>query len=129
MSMSLLVFGILGAIMLISIIKASIPNKETRDKIESEKLKKERLQKIEIFKAFLNKKGIDFKSDLDAAILALASRENVFAAIIFYHSESKASLNEARKHVEKLCLSNGVSTELKVKYNHQSLLSATTAVM
>lgn len=123
MSMSLLVFGTLGIIIIFSIIKASIPSKETRDKLEGEKLKKERELTIQAYKKYLTEKGINFESNMDAAILALAGRENILAAIIFYHSQTNKSLSDSRKYVEKLCLSNGVSIEMNPKFGHQSILS------
>jgi hypothetical protein len=128
MSMSILFFGVLGFFMLVTIIKSCMPNKGAREKREMEIAEKERKDRHQTFLNFLEEKNMNL-DDIDSCILAIAARESVFHAIVFYMEEKSVGLSESKKYVDKLCLSNGVSDQITTRIGHQSLVMAATTAL
>lgn len=92
MSIPILVVSLLFIIITASVMKAFIPNEELRQKRKAEVAEQIRKVKHNACKEFIISKGISLE-DIDSAVLALVSRENVFAGISFYYIEKNTSIS------------------------------------
>ena len=128
MSMSLLVFGVFGSFIGYIFIKSIIPSKEERKQRKTKKTKENFERRVSGYEQYLTSKGIKWQEDMDSAILALAARESFLAAIVFYMHKVDTSISSSKKHVEKLCLENGVNTESYLKLGHTSVLSSSESI-
>jgi hypothetical protein len=124
MNMSLLVFGASGFFIGFIFIKSLIPSKEERKQRITQKTKENFERRVSGYEQYLTSKCIKWQEDMDSAILALAARESFTAAIVFYMHKVYPSLSSSKRHVEKLCLENGVNTENYLKLGHTSVLSS-----
>jgi hypothetical protein len=121
--MSSLVFGACVVFIGFLVIKSLIPSKKVREERSYQKAKENLELRVSGYEKYLINKGIKWEENMDGSILALACRESPTSAIVFYMHKAEVSLSASSKYVEKLCLENGVSTEVNFRLGHKSVLS------